>query len=139
MGLIHVRDKKIGISYGRYSVRNKQDIDHQQGVINRHAEKHGIIIMNHYHDIIYPGIEAGRPQLQRMMAYLQSNGTQVNHLLIHSLDRLVRDTKHNIRTTLEVMDYIDTVVLVSEQVTYTANDFKFLATSLIRPSLGAGF
>lgn len=137
--MVHVKGEKIGISYGRYSVHNKQDIIYQQEVIDNHAEKHGIRVMKHYQDISYPINVVNRPQLQMMLRELQSLETSVDHLLIYSSCRIIRDTVTNVRTILEVLNYVESVVLVEEQLTYTADDFRWLATSLIRPSLGAGF
>ncbi|MCG7337177.1 recombinase family protein [Sporosarcina sp. ACRSM] len=134
-----MKGEKIGMSYGRYFVHDKQDISTQQGAIDNHAEKHGIRIMKHYQDISYPRNAGSRPHLQMMLQDLQSEDVPVDHLLIYSSCRIIRDTESNVRTILEVLNHVDSVVLVKEQVTYTADDFKWLTTSLIRPSLGAGF
>ncbi len=137
--MVNVKGEKIGMSYGRYFVHDKQDISYQQEAIDNYAEKHGIRIMKHYQDISYPINAVSRPQLQMMLRDLQSDEVPIDHLLIYSSCRIIRDTESNIRTILEVLNCVDSVFLVKEQVTYTADDFKWLATSLIRPSLGAGF
>ncbi|MEK3935744.1 recombinase family protein [Sporosarcina sp. FSL W7-1349] len=137
--MVNGRDEIIGISYGKYSVRHKQVVSRHQETIDNHAKKQGILILKRYLDISSPHYAESRPQLNMMLRDVQSMKPPVDHLLIYSSCRILRDTESNVRTILEILNYVNTVVLVTEQVTYTADDFKWLATSLIRPGLGAGF
>ncbi|OMF59313.1 hypothetical protein BK139_12975 [Paenibacillus sp. FSL R5-0490] len=79
-------------------------------------------IIKKYSDIGYSGASLERPELLEMLNDLKLS--QVDYLLVFSVDRFGRDLVNNIDTMLEILDLVKHVVFITESFSSSSEYFK---------------
>ena len=86
----------------------------QRQALERKAESLGAVIVAEFVDAGESARSADRPDLQRMLTYLQSN--QVDYVLVHKLDRLARNRVDDVEITLAIRGAGSTLVSATENI-----------------------
>ncbi|MBG9588302.1 recombinase family protein [Cytobacillus firmus] len=120
-------EKHTAITYARKSVKVKgisveQGVSYQQVTIEEYAKKNNMNIIKKYSDIGYSGASLERPELLEMLNDLKLS--QVDYLLVYSVDRFGRDLVNNIDTMLEILDLVKHVVFITESFSSSSEYFK---------------
>lgn len=118
---------QTAITYARKSVKVKgtspeKSVSYQQVTMDDYAKRQGLKILKKYSDIGYSGKNLERPELKEMYMDLQTN--KVDYLLVYSVDRFGRDLVNNIDTMLEVLEFVEHVVFITENFSSSSEYFK---------------
>jgi len=84
---------KRAVIYARYStdLQSPTSIEDQVRLCEQHAERHGLIVVDRYHDAAMSGATTERPGYQQLVRAALSTPRAFDVVLCEALDRLTRD------------------------------------------------
>lgn len=124
-----MKRKRKGISY-----YDNKSIIYQTQAIKNYCEEANIELVASYSDIGYSGTTTQKPELLKMLEFLEKTDEKIDTLLFYSVDRFGRDLASNIELALKITSYVDKVVFVAERMT---NSYEFFKMFLIFKSIMA--
>ena len=89
----------------------------QRQALQRKAEALGAVIVSEFVDAGESARSADRPDLQRMLTYIQQN--RVDYVLVHKLDRLARNRVDDVGITVAIRDAGAVLVSATENIDET--------------------
>ncbi len=105
------------VAYGRVSTLLNQDVEHQLHGIRELARNRGFILTECYVDQGISGRKEKRPGLDKLIKDARHGKFSV--LIIHSIDRLGRSTKHLLNLIDELNHYGVSLISIRENIDFT--------------------
>ena len=115
----------------------EESVSYQKVTLEDYAARNGIKIVEYYTDVGYSGKNTERPGLQTMLQDLKQFDGHIDYILFYSIDRLGRDIQGNINSFMEMDEYVENIVFVSENISSDSSNFKtifLLLTSIAQQS-----
>ncbi|MFJ7858025.1 recombinase family protein [Peribacillus sp. NPDC097206] len=127
-----MEQKRIGISYCRKSIKPKGAFDDKESILFqeercvKYCEQHAIELAYRFSDIGYSGKTINRPELQQMLALIESGKEEITDLIFYTVDRLGRDFINNIDLVLQISQRVKNISFVVEGITNDHEYFKLI-------------
>lgn len=107
----------IAVSYSRVSTLLKQDINNQLTPIKNLAQCRGWKLTEFYDDVGVSGARDRRPSLDRLIQ--DAKDKKFSHLIIYSLDRLGRNSRHLLNLINELSNYNVVIISIRESIDFS--------------------
>ena len=107
------------VVYARISTSNMgQDCLNQLIPCRNLAQSRDLIIKEEYIDEGYSGTKDSRPSLDRMM--MDARNGKFNHIIIYSLDRISRSSRHMLNLINELNKYGVSIISIRESIDFSS-------------------
>lgn len=111
-----MKEIKVAV-YGRVSTLLNQDVEHQLHGIRELSKSRGFIITEIYVDQGISGTKEKRPSLDRLIKDARLGRFSI--LIVHSIDRLGRSTKHLLNLLDELRHYGVALISIRENIDFS--------------------
>jgi len=121
-------NKTKAVAYSRVSTLLGQDIENQLVGIRNLAVARGFDLIAEFNDVGVSGLKEKRPQLNEMVNWAKKGKFKI--IIVHSIDRLGRSTKHLLTLLDELAHFGVSMISIRENLDFSSPTGKMALTML---------